>query len=116
MSFFRSQIKRGQTYTIALELVTGVGTGIAVRADLKAATIGGDLPDETVEPDASFTVVYVEDIAPTDKPGWLLTLSPAQTADLAPGSYLMDARLETTGGAVTQTEIIEIEVVGRITT
>lgn len=121
---FKSALKRGATYTLALEATEGSIAGASIRAVLKE---GRQLPSRTgyvppgddAEDVAEFTAVAVDHVDADDNtsgPGWHLTLSATQTAALTPGGvYFTDARVTLSGGSVSVTEPVQLTAEERVT-
>jgi len=114
---YSTSFQRGETFVIALEAVQGDISGATVRAVLKAAS-NGEPPGDAASEAAVFSsssVAHVDADDLTSKPGWLLSLTATQTAGLALGLYLMDARIVLASGAIDQTGLVAVTVRERIT-
>jgi hypothetical protein len=114
MSAFQSSLIRGETYSLALEATEGDLTGATARADLKRA-VSGKEPGDAALVAAAFAVEAVAEVTPDGGPGWIFTLTPVQTAALATGLYVMDARVTLASGFVDQVEGVKITVKERVT-
>jgi len=101
--------QRGESITLALEAVSGDPAAVgAVTAALKPLAAGRAAPDPDTPVVASFTVNFVA-ASGADPARWLLTLTAAQSAGLAAGSYVADARLGIGGGiAITETVTLRL--------
>lgn len=113
MSILRGpRFKRGETYKRFLLVRSGDPSGATCRAVLKKARNGGAPGDDAPE-EAVFIVTFVAHHDPLDNasdPAWLCVLTDEASADLTPGSYVMDARIEIGGEAyATPTEKIIVE-------
>lgn len=99
--------QRGETISLALDAVTGDPLQVtAVSAAMKTVAPGRTGVSASAPVAAVFNILARPasgDIAP----GWTLTVNAAQSALLAAGPYLADARLEI-GGGVIITESIAI--------
>ena len=117
MSILRGpRFKRGETYKRFLLVRSGDPSGATCRAVLKKARNGGPPGDDAPE-EAVFTVTFVAHHDPLDNasdPAWLCVLTDEASADLTPGSYVMDARIEI-GGEVYATATEHVTVEERVT-
>lgn len=99
--------QRGETISLALDAVTGDPLLVtAISAAMKAVAPGRTGVSASVPVAAAFDIIARPasgDIAP----GWTLTVGATQSALLAAGPYLADAKLEI-GGGVIITESIAI--------
>lgn len=110
------RFKRGETYKRFLLVRSGDPSGATCRAVLKKARNGGP-PGDDAEEEAVFTVTFVAHHDPLDNasdPAWLCVLSDEDSAALAYGSYVMDARIEI-GGEVYATATEQVTVEERVT-
>lgn len=92
--------QRGETISLALDAVTGDPLQVtAVRAAMKAVAPGRTGVSASDPVAAAFDITSRP--ASGDIPaGWMLTVNAAQSALLAAGAYLADARLEIGGGVI----------------
>lgn len=110
-------IKRGQTFTAVLDVLAGDPAGVTVTGDVKVAR-NGKSPGDEIDPVASYDIVFVEHLDaddPASAPGWIATLTPAQTLSLtAGGNVVSDFRFER-DGHVDVTQTFSHTVVERVT-
>ena len=92
--------QRGETISLALDAVTGDPAQItAITAAMKAVPPGRSEAPVTAPIAASFAVSAR--VAAGDQPaGWTLTIPALVSANLSPGAYIADARLEVAGGVI----------------
>jgi hypothetical protein len=92
--------QRGETISLALDAVTGDPAQItAITAAMKAVPPGRSEAPVTAPIAASFAVSARA--AAGDQPaGWTLTIPALVSANLSPGAYIADARLEVAGGVI----------------
>lgn len=108
-------LKRGETFACALIVREGDAVGATVRSVVKrradVARQGDAAPDL-----AEFTSAWVThwDGDPASPPGWILSLTPDQTAALPADDCVMDARVSL-GGVVVMTETATLKVTQRVT-
>ena len=101
--------QRGETISLALDAVTGDPFSVtAISASMKAVAPG------RTSVSAATPVAAVFAISPRAAqgeipPGWTMTIDAVNSAVLAVGSYLADAKL-TVGGGVVITESVAISV------
>lgn len=111
-----TRFARGETYRCALEVAGGDASGATVRVALKATRLGRPPGDAAAEA-AVLTSEWVDQVDPdveTSGPGWIHTLSAADSEALVAGIYAMDARVEV-GGTVVQTAPVRVTVDERVT-
>jgi hypothetical protein len=110
--------RRGATFTIALEAVLGDPTGCTITSSVKQA-INRAAPGDSAPDLVDFACTAVPHVNPADTttgPGWQLTLTEDQTADLAAGAYVTDGRIVLSDGVtVVQTETLFLTVQERVT-
>jgi hypothetical protein len=106
-------IRRGMDYTFVLASALGeVTAGYTCTSDIKSLPGGVN----SYSPSADVILSYAVTTFPGDStrgPGWYLTLTDEDTLDLAPGTYMADARV--TDGTVTITESWVLQVVQTVT-
>lgn len=109
------KLTRGETFSLALEELDGVDlTGATCRADLKLARNGG-APGDVAPVAATFTVSASTEVVPGGGAGWVLTLDADQTAGLAIGNYVVDAKIELLSGFVEVADLQRVSVLERVT-
>jgi hypothetical protein len=103
----------GETILVGLDAISGDASIVgSVTSQLRSIVPGG-APGPVV---ATFAVVArPATITPPAVAGWNLTVTAAASALLAPGSYVMDARLALTGGVVEYTDPLQISLVAPVT-
>jgi len=107
--------QRGETISLALEAVSGDPLAVsAVTAAMKPLAPGRAAPDPDAAVAATFVVSFVA-ASGSDPARWLLTLSAAESAALAAGSYSADARL-VIGGGVAITDTVRLRLEDAVTT
>lgn len=111
---FQTSFTRGETFSLALEATDGDVSGATCEADIKAA-VNGQPPADIVPPLEVFAVSPVAEVTPGGGAGWILTLTPAQTVDIGPGIYVVDARVTLANGFVEQTDVVRVTVKERVT-
>jgi hypothetical protein len=100
--------QRGETVSLALDAVQGDPLTVSsVTAALKPLSAGRTMVDPGTAVAANFVVANRPD-------GWTLTISAAQSAGLAAGTYLADAKL-IVAGQVTITEPVAIRMIDAVT-
>lgn len=106
--------QRGETITVALDAVTGDPADVtAISAKLKALPPGRTMVPEGTVAAAEFSIV--SRAASGEIPaGWTLTIAASVSANLDPGNYLADAKLEIAGGIIV-TEPIAIRIKPSVT-
>lgn len=111
------KLTRGETFSLALEELDGADlTGATCEADLKLSLGGRKPPGDAVPPVAEFTVIASAEVVPNGGAGWLLTLSPTETAALLPNqNYLVDAKITLASGFIEITDLQEVSVFERVT-
>ncbi len=92
--------QRGETISLALDAVTGDPADVsAISAAMKPI-----LPGRTdASADTAFAASFVVTPRPASgdiPPGWILTIPALVSANLVPGAYIADARLEVAGGVI----------------
>jgi hypothetical protein len=106
--------QRGETIVLALDATTGDPLSVSsISAAMKAVP-----PGRTGVPDGA-PVAATFSISPRAAqgeipPGWTLAISAATSANLTPGAYLADARLEVAGGVIV-TEPVAIHIKPSVT-
>ena len=92
--------QRGETISVALDAITGDPALVtAISAAMKAVPPGRSEAPVSAPAAASFAVTARP--AAGDQPsGWTLTIPAAISANLSPGAYIADARLEVAGGVI----------------
>ncbi len=100
--------QRGETVSLALDAVQGDPlTVTSVTAAMKPVAAGRTMIDPAAAVAATFVVANRPE-------GWTLTISAAQSAGLAAGTYLADAKL-IVAGQVTITEPVAIRMIDAVT-
>lgn len=105
------EFTQGETIAIPLRNTDNVTT-TSVSAKLKAKGASGPTGDVL----ATFTVTASADLGGGFGPGWILTLSPATTATLTEGDFLVDARVVMPDGLVEITDAETIRIKAGVTT
>ena len=99
---------RGETITFGLRSTPAYDGTETVTCDVKLAVNGSTVP--------AASAPVVQSITPSFSSGaWLFTITPAQSAAMAAGNYITDARVEYTGGAVDYPEPLGIALKGPVT-
>ena len=101
--------QRGETISLALDTVSGDPVSVSgLTARMKTVPPGRtSIPADS--PVAADFTVTARAAAGDNPAGWTLTIVAADSALLAPGAYLADARIEVAGGViVTQSVAIRI--------
>ena len=92
--------QRGETISLALDAITGDPALVtAISAAMKAVPPGRSEAPATAPAAASFAV-SARPASGNDPAGWTLTIPAAISANLSPGAYIADARLEVAGGVI----------------
>lgn len=108
-------LKRGASYSRALIVREGDASSATVRAVIKSRAVlsrQGDAAPDLAEFSAAWVAHWDGD--PASPPGWILSLTPEQTAALPADDCVMDARVSL-GGVVVMTETESLRVVQRVT-
>lgn len=109
------KLTRGETFSLALEeLDLADLAGATCRADLKLARNGG-APGDAAPVAAAFTVAASAEVVPGGGSGFVLTLTAAQTDDLAIGNYVVDAKIALPSGHVEVADLQRVTVQERVT-
>ncbi len=92
--------QRGETILLALDALEGdPGQVTTISAHIKAVPAGRTMAPASAPILADFAIAN-RVATSTDPAGWTLSLSAAQSAALAPGAYVADARLTLAGGVI----------------
>lgn len=96
--------RAGEDISVALDIVSGLAASVAsITAKMQRSTSVIQFAPDRKSPPISLTVS--PRAASGDIPaGWNLTLPAADSADLRPGVYGIDARLVGTGGEIELTD------------
>ncbi|MNR96411.1 hypothetical protein D3C72_275660 [compost metagenome] len=109
------KLTRGETFSLALEEIDGVDlTGAACRADLKRASNGG-APGDATPIAATFTVTDSAAVVPGGGAGWVLIIGANETAGLAVGKYVVDAKIILPSGHTEIADLQRVTVMERVT-
>ncbi|MFC4291497.1 hypothetical protein ACFOWX_03615 [Sphingorhabdus arenilitoris] len=102
--------QRGETISLALDALSGDSLSVSsISAVMKAVAPGRT----SAAPGAPVAAAFAIEprMAGDDNPaGWTLTVPAMVSADLPPGSYIADARLELTDGKVVVSDSITMSI------
>jgi hypothetical protein len=102
--------RNGERFTLFLDLVEGEMDNVtSITAALKKAGPNGSIPSASTPVLETFTI-----LESFDPPGWMMWLTEAQTAELVPGLYVMNAALSVPGFGVVKTDPLIIEIKGTV--
>ncbi len=92
--------QRGETILLALDAVDGDPALVtSITANIKAVPAGRTMAPASAPVVASFAIANRAATGAIPA-GWTLSLSAAQSAGLAPGAYVADARLTVADGVI----------------
>jgi hypothetical protein len=101
--------RRGETITFGLRSTPAYDGTETVTCDVKLALNGDTVPPASAPVVLSITPSF-------SNAAWMFTITATQSAAMADGNYITDAKVVFAGGAVDYTDPLGIKIQGRVTT